>query len=300
MKKYIQLLKEVKYGGESRGDRTKTGTVSKFGPQVEYDLRQGFPLVTTKRTYWAGIVHELLWFLKGSTNTAYLKNNNVSIWDEWADEEGDLGPVYGKQWRAWDSYKELQGGSYSRKELLDAGFFGATYINQEEQHRVELDIVTQIDQIAEVIQRIKDNPMDRRLIVSAWNPADLPNMALPPCHMMFQFYCHVDGGLSLKLYQRSADLFLGVPFNIASYSLLLAMVAQVTGRFPKKFIHTIGDAHIYENHKEQVEEQISREPKELPKLVLNPEITNIDDFKFEDITLENYFPHPGIKGKVAV
>jgi len=301
MKKYNQLVKEVFYGGEAREDRTGVGTRSQFGKQVRYDLGAGFPLVTTKRVFWKGIVHELLWFLSGSTNTTYLKKHDVGIWDEWADDEGKLGPVYGKQWREWEKFHPLVQGPATKATLLEKGFPAAEQMLEDDtEYWSRLDVVQQIDQIGEVIQQIKDNPRSRRLIVSAWNPADIPSMALPPCHMMFQFYCHEGGGLSLQLYQRSADLFLGVPFNIASYALLLEMVAQVTGRYAKEFIHVIGDAHIYSNHLEQVELQLSREPRAMPKLVLNPDIMNIDDFKFEDITLEGYEPHPAIKGKVAV
>jgi len=301
LKQYKQLLKEVCYGGENREDRTGVGTRSQFGKQVRYDLRRGFPLATTKKVYWKGIVHELLWFLSGSTNTAYLKKNDVKIWNEWEDERGSLGPVYGKQWRAWEAFNPLVEGPATKATLLEKGFPSAeTMLEDNVEYWAQLDIKTQIDQIAEVIQQIKENPRSRRLIVSAWNPADVPKMALPPCHMVFQFYCHEDGGLSLQLYQRSADLFLGVPFNIASYALLLEMVAQVTGRYAREFIHTIGDAHIYKNHIPQVELQLSREPKALPKLKLNPGIMDIDQFKFSDIELADYNPHPGIKGKVAI
>ena len=301
MKKYTDLVKEVMYGGEGRDDRTGTGTISQFGKQVRYDLRLGFPLVTTKRVFWKGVVHELLWFLRGSTNTAYLKANDVGIWDEWADPKGNLGPVYGKQWRAWEAAHPLIEGPATKETLLKEGFTAAeTMLEPDVEYWARLDVITQIDQISEVIQQIKENPKSRRLIVNAWNPADLPKMALPPCHMMFQFYCHEDGGLSLQLYQRSADLFLGVPFNIASYALLLAMVAQVTGRYAKEFIHVMGDAHVYSNHIEQLELQVSREPKALPKLNLNPEIRDIDQFRFKDIELVDYNPHPAIKGKVAV
>ena len=264
MTNYLELLRHIKENGTDKTDRTGTGTRSVFGYQMRFDLSQGFPLVTTKKLHLTSIIYELLWFLKGDTNIKYLKDNGVSIWDEWADENGDLGPVYGAQWRSWQ------------------GANGKT-----------------IDQITEVIDQIKKNPDSRRLIVSAWNVAEIPNMALAPCHAMFQFYV-VDGKLSLQLYQRSADVFLGVPFNIASYALLLMMVAQVCDLEVGEFVHTFGDVHIYNNHFEQVEKQLSREPKSLPTIKLNPNIKNIFDFDFDDFTLENYDPHPGIKAPVAV
>ena len=264
MTNYLELLRHIKENGTDKTDRTGTGTRSVFGYQMRFDLSQGFPLVTTKKLHLKSIIYELLWFLKGDTNIKYLKDNGVSIWDEWADENGDLGPVYGAQWRSWQ------------------GANGKT-----------------IDQITEVIDQIKKNPDSRRLIVSAWNVAEIPNMALAPCHAMFQFYV-ADGKLSLQLYQRSADVFLGVPFNIASYALLLMMVAQVCDLEVGEFVHTFGDVHIYNNHFEQVEKQFSREPKSLPTMKLNPNIKNIFDFDFEDFTLENYDPHPGIKAPVAV
>ena len=264
MTNYLELLRHIKENGTDKTDRTGTGTRSIFGYQMRFDLSQGFPLVTTKKLHLKSIIYELLWFLKGDTNIKYLKDNGVSIWDEWADENGDLGPVYGAQWRSWQ------------------GANGKT-----------------IDQITEVIDQIKKNPDSRRLMVSAWNVAEIPNMALAPCHAMFQFYV-VDGKLSLQLYQRSADVFLGVPFNIASYALLLMMVAQVCDLEVGEFVHTFGDVHIYNNHFEQVEKQLSREPKSLPTMKLNPNIKNIFDFDFDDFTLENYDPHPGIKAPVAV
>ena len=264
MTNYLELLRHIKENGTDKTDRTGTGTRSVFGYQMRFDLSQGFPLVTTKKLHLKSIIYELLWFLKGDTNIKYLKDNGVSIWDEWADENGDLGPVYGAQWRSWQ------------------GANGKT-----------------IDQITEVIDQIKKNPDSRRLIVSAWNVAEIPNMALAPCHAMFQFYV-ADGTLSLQLYQRSADVFLGVPFNIASYALLLIMVAQVCDLEVGEFVHTFGDVHIYNNHFEQVEKQLSREPKSLPTMKLNPNIKNIFDFDFDDFTLENYDPHPGIKAPVAV
>ena len=264
MTNYLELLRHIKENGTDKTDRTGTGTRSVFGYQMRFDLSQGFPLVTTKKLHLKSIIYELLWFLKGDTNIKYLKDNGVSIWDEWADENGDLGPVYGAQWRSWQ------------------GANGKT-----------------IDQITEVIDQIKKNPDSRRLIVSAWNVAEIPNMALAPCHAMFQFYV-ADGKLSLQLYQRSADVFLGVPFNIASYALLLMMMAQVCDLEVGEFVHTFGDVHIYNNHFEQVEKQFSREPKSLPTMTLNPNIKNIFDFDFEDFTLENYDPHPGIKAPVAV
>jgi thymidylate synthase len=264
MQQYLDLLQHILNNGVEKSDRTGTGTISCFGYQMRFDFQKGFPLVTTKKVHTKSIIHELLWFLKGETNITYLKENGVSIWDEWADERGELGPVYGKQWRRW------QGAS----------------------GRV-------IDQVSEVVQQIKTNPDSRRLIVSAWNVDDLPQMALMPCHALFQFYV-ADGKLSCQLYQRSADVFLGVPFNIASYALLTLMVAQVTGLQPGEFIHTFGDVHIYSNHLEQVKLQLSREPLPLPTLRLNPEVKDIFEFTYEDITIENYQSHPAIKAPVAV
>src|SRR5690606_12107170 len=264
MQNYLELLQHILDNGNEKTDRTKTGTKSIFGYQLRYDVSQGFPLVTTKKVHVKSIIHELLWFLKGDTNVKYLQDHDVKIWNEWADENGNLGPVYGAQWRSW---KGADGNV--------------------------------IDQISEVITQIKENPDSRRLIVSAWNVAEVPNMALAPCHAIFQFYV-ADGKLSLQLYQRSADVFLGVPFNIASYALLLMMVAQVCELEVGDYIHSFGDVHIYNNHLEQVKKQLSRTPKALPVMKLNPEIKNIFDFKYEDFTLENYDPHPGIKGPVAV
>jgi thymidylate synthase len=264
MKQYLDFLQDILHNGTKKEDRTGTGTVSVFGRQMRFDLEEGFPLVTTKKLHLKSIIHELLWFLKGDTNIAYLKENKVRIWDEWADEDGNLGPVYGHQWRSW------------------------TAPNGET-----------IDQITNVISDIKNNPDSRRLIVSAWNPSDIPNMALPPCHLLFQFYV-ADGKLSCQLYQRSADSFLGVPFNIASYALLTMMVAQVTGLKLGEFVHTVGDAHIYTNHIEQVELQLTREPKPLPKMKLNPNVTNIFDFTYDDFELVDYDAHPHIKGVVSV
>ena len=264
MQNYLNLLQHILDNGTDKADRTGTGTRSVFGYQMRFDLEEGFPLVTTKKVHLKSIIHELLWFLKGDTNIGYLTENGVSIWDEWADENGNLGPVYGAQWRSW------------------SGADGKT-----------------IDQITEVVEQIKTNPDSRRLIVSAWNVAEIPNMALAPCHALFQYYV-ADGRLSLQLYQRSADVFLGVPFNIASYALLQMMVAQVCGLGLGEFIHTFGDVHIYSNHFEQVKKQLSREPRPLPKMILNPEIKNIFDFQYEDFTLEDYNPHPGIKAPVAV
>lgn len=264
MKQYHDLLRKVLVEGSKKEDRTGTGTISIFGHQCRYDMANGFPMVTTKKLHLKSIIHELLWFLAGDTNVKYLQDNGVRIWNEWADENGDLGHIYGYQWRSWPNYT----GGY-------------------------------IDQIQETIDTIKHNPDSRRIIVSAWNVADIPTMKLPPCHAFFQFYV-AEGKLSLQLYQRSADIFLGVPFNIASYALLLQMMAQVTGLQAGEFIHTLGDAHIYLNHLEQVELQLSREPKSLPQIVINPEIKDIFDFKFEDFKLEGYDPHPHIKGEVAV
>ena len=264
MKQYHDLMSHVLDHGVKKEDRTGTGTLSVFGYQARYNLAEGFPLVTTKKLHLKSIIHELLWFLQGETNIKYLKDNGVSIWDEWADEEGNLGPVYGSQWRSW------QGAS------------GET-----------------IDQISSVVNQIKKNPDSRRLIVSAWNVAEIEKMALPPCHAFFQFYV-ADGKLSCQLYQRSADIFLGVPFNIASYALLTMMMAQVTGLGYGDFVHTMGDAHLYSNHVDQAKLQLSRDFKMLPQMKLNPEIKNIFDFKFEDFELVGYDPHPTIKAPIAI
>lgn len=264
MQQYHQLLRHILDNGIKKEDRTGVGTISVFGYQMRFNLQEGFPLVTTKKLHVKSIIHELLWFLRGDTNIQYLKENGVTIWDEWADEGGELGPVYGYQWRSWPDY--------------DGGH---------------------IDQISNLIEEIKKNPNSRRLIVSAWNVAQLKDMRLPPCHILFQFYV-VNGKLSLQLYQRSADVFLGVPFNIASYSLLLMMVAQVTGLEAHEFIHTLGDAHLYLNHIEQAKLQLSRDCRPLPKMKLNPEVKSIFDFRYEDFTLEGYDPHPHIKAEVAV
>ncbi|WP_417291342.1 thymidylate synthase [Corallibacter sp.] len=274
MKQYLDLVKHVLEHGNEKGDRTGTGTKSVFGYQMRFDLSEGFPMVTTKKLHLKSIIHELLWFLKGDTNIKYLTDNGVRIWNEWADEKGDLGPVYGHQWRNWNS--------------------------------------DEIDQIKEVIETLKNNPNSRRMLVSAWNPSVLPDTsksfgenvannkaALPPCHAFFQFYV-ANGKLSCQLYQRSADIFLGVPFNIASYALLTMMMAQVCGYEAGDFIHTFGDSHIYSNHYEQLELQLSREPRPLPKMQLNPEVTDIFDFTFDDFTLVDYNPHPHIKGAVAI
>lgn len=264
MKQYHQLMQRILDEGVQKGDRTGTGTKSIFGHQMRFDLSEGFPLVTTKKVHLRSIIHELLWFLKGDSNIKYLKDNGVSIWDEWADENGELGPVYGVQWRSWPTQN------------------GQT-----------------IDQISQLIHDIKTNPNSRRLIVNAWNVAEVPNMALPPCHAFFQFYV-ADGKLSCQLYQRSADVFLGVPFNIASYALLTLMVAQVCDLKPGDFVHTFGDAHLYSNHMEQTELQLSRECRPLPTMKINPEVKDIFGFVYEDFKLENYDPHPHIKGAVAV
>jgi thymidylate synthase len=264
MKQYLDLMKHVLETGTQKHDRTGTGTLSVFGYQMRFNLQEGFPLVTTKKLHLKSIIHELIWFLKGDTNIAYLKENGVRIWDEWADEQGNLGPVYGHQWRSWPK--------------PDGGH---------------------IDQITQVVNTIKKNPDSRRIIVSAWNVAEVEHMALPPCHSLFQFYV-AEGKLSCQLYQRSADIFLGVPFNIASYALLTMMMAQVCDLQPGDFIHTFGDAHLYNNHIEQANLQLSREPRPLPTMKINPEVKDIFQFKYEDFTLENYDPWPHIKGAVAV
>ena len=263
MKQYLDLLDHTLKNGVKKEDRTGTGTISTFGYQMRFNMQDGFPLLTTKKLHIRSILHELLWFIKGETNTKYLHDNKVTIWDEWANENGDLGPIYGYQWRNWTAREG------------------------------------NIDQLKQVIESIKNNPNSRRHIVSAWNVGDLPKMALPPCHILYQFYV-ADGKLSLQLYQRSADLFLGVPFNIASYAYLLMMVAQVTGLEPWDFVHTLGDAHIYLNHIEQVKLQLSREPRPLPKLKINPEVKSLFDFKHEDFEIVDYNPHPHIKGEISV
>ena len=264
MKAYHQLLEQIIQTGVSKEDRTGTGTLSIFGPQLRFDLNEGFPLLTTKKVHFKSVVYELLWFITGSTNVRYLQENGVSIWDEWADAEGELGPVYGKQWRRWQKPD------------------GST-----------------VDQLAEVVDQLRRNPDSRRLLVSAWNVADIPSMALPPCHAFFQFYV-ANNKLSCQLYQRSADVFLGVPFNIASYALLTHMVAQVCGLGVGEFVHAMGDAHLYLNHMEQAKLQLSREPRPLPRLVLDPAVKNLDDFVYEHIQLVGYDPHPAIKAPVAV
>ena len=269
MKQYLDLMRHVRDSGTKKEDRTGTGTVSVFGYQMRFDLSEGFPLITTKKCHLKSIIHELLWFLSGETNIKYLQDNGVRIWNEWADEDGNLGPVYGYQWRNWPRVnKDGTGGGH-------------------------------IDQISQIIEQIKNTPDSRRIIVNAWNVAEIENMALPPCHMMFQFYV-ADGKLSCQLYQRSADIFLGVPFNISSYALLTMMVAQVCDLVPGDFIHTLGDAHLYSNHLKQVDEQLSRKPLPLPVMKINPEVKSIFDFKFDDFKLVGYEAHPHIKAVVAV
>lgn len=264
MQQYLDLMQRILDEGAEKGDRTGTGTISVFGHQMRFNLQDGFPCVTTKKLHLRSIIHELLWFLKGETNIQYLKENGVSIWDEWANENGDLGPIYGYQWRSWPT--------------------------ADGRH---------IDQITQVVDQIKNNPNSRRLIVSAWNVGEIENMALPPCHAFFQFYV-ADGKLSCQLYQRSADVFLGVPFNIASYALLTMMMAQVCGLEPGDFVHTLGDAHLYSNHLEQAKLQLTRDPRPLPQMKINPDVKSIFDFKYEDFELVNYDPHPHIKAAVAV
>lgn len=264
MKQYLDLLQRIVKEGVKKEDRTGTGTLSVFGHQMRFDLSQGFPLLTTKKLHLKSIIHELLWFLNGDTNVKYLQDNGVRIWNEWADEDGELGPIYGHQWRSWPAY--------------DGGH---------------------IDQIQGIVDSLKNNPDSRRMIVSAWNVGDLDKMALPPCHCLFQFYV-ADGKLSLQLYQRSADTFLGVPFNIASYALLTMMMAQVSGLEPGEFIHTTGDTHLYLNHLEQAKEQLERTPRELPKMIINPRVSSIFDFRYEDFTLTDYNPMPHIKAEVSV
>ena len=264
MKQYLDLLQHILHDGRPKPDRTGTGTLSVFGHQMRFDLSEGFPLVTTKKVHLKSIIHELLWFIQGDTNTKYLHDHGVTIWDEWADPAGELGPIYGAQWRSWPAPD------------------GRT-----------------IDQLSGVLETLRDEPSSRRMVISAWNVAALPAMALLPCHVLFQFYV-ADGRLSCQLYQRSADTFLGVPFNIASYSLLTMMIAQVTGLAPGEFVHTFGDAHLYLNHLEQARLQLSREPRRLPTMRLNPDVASLFDFRFEDFTLEGYDPHPRIAGKVAV
>lgn len=268
MKQYLELMQRVLDDGTRKEDRTGTGTLSVFGHQMRFDLAQGFPLTTTKKLHLRSIIHELLWFLAGDTNIGYLQANKVSIWDEWADKNGDLGPVYGHQWRSWPTKDHAETGNT-------------------------------IDQISQLIDMIRNHPDSRRLIVSAWNPSDVPDMALPPCHCLFQFYV-ADGKLSCQLYQRSADIFLGVPFNIASYALLTHMIAQVCDLKVGDFVHTLGDAHLYLNHLDQTKEQLSRAPHALPKLALNPERRSIFDFKFEDFVITDYEAHPNIKAPIAV
>lgn len=268
MRQYLELGRHILNNGTAKEDRTGTGTISTFGWQMRFDLADGFPLLTTKKLHIRSIIYELLWFLKGDTNVKYLQDNGVRIWNEWADEKGDLGPVYGAQWRSWRAV--------------------------DEDGRVRT-----VDQIAQAIEMLKTKPYDRGIIVNSWNVGELDKMALRPCHCLFQFYV-ADGKLSCQLYQRSADYFLGVPFNIASYALLTVMMAQVTGYEPGEFVHTFGDVHIYNNHLEQVNLQLTREPRPLPTLVVNPAVNNIDEFVFEDFAIENYDPHPAIRGKVSV
>ena len=301
MIQYLDLLRHVLEHGKFKADRTGTGTYSVFGAQTRFDLRKDFPVLTTKKLHLRSIIYELLWFLRGERTIRYLQENKVTIWDEWADEKGDLGPVYGKQWRNWvktqSRPRKSSDPSSSQATLFDLGESGDETIVTPAGPRVRSK--HGIDQIATVIEQIKKNPDSRRLIVSAWNVADIDSMALPPCHALFQFYVR-EGELSCQLYQRSADIFLGVPFNIASYALLTLMVAQVCGLKPGDFVHTFGDLHLYANHVEQAKLQLSREPRPLPQMKLNPAVKNIDHFKFEDFELVGYDPHPAIKAPIAV
>ena len=293
MKQYLDILNRILTEGTQKGDRTGTGTISIFGTQSRYNLDDGFPLLTTKKLHLKSIIYELLWFLKGDTNVKYLQDHGVRIWNEWADENGELGPVYGHQWRSWPDYNggtidqiqyvldQLKNNPNSRRMIVSAWNVGT------------------IDQIQYVLDQLKNNPNSRRMIVSAWNVAEVNKMALPPCHTIFQFYV-ADDRLSLQLYQRSADTFLGVPFNIASYALLLQMMAQVTGFKAGDFIHTTGDTHLYLNHIEQAKLQLTREPRPLPRMIINPDVKNLFDFQFEDFQLEGYDPHPHIKAEVSV
>lgn len=285
MKQYLDLLRHIKNNGPEKDDRTGTGTISVFGYQMRFNLKEGFPLLTTKKLHLKSIIYELLWFIKGDTNIKYLNDNGVKIWNEWADKNGNLGPVYGKQWRSWPT-------SVKHEQKIIVGGSDAVVMPEHYEEKC-------IDQLLETIEAIKNNPDSRRLIISAWNVAELKDMALSPCHCLFQFYV-ADGKLSCQLYQRSADVFLGVPFNIASYALLTMMVAQVCDLELGDFVHTFGDVHIYKNHLDQVDLQLTRTPRVLPKMIINPDIKNILDFKYEDFYLENYNPYPGIKAPVAV
>ena len=288
MQPYLDLLRRVRTEGTAKSDRTGTGTLSVFGHQMRFDLAQGFPLVTTKKLHLKSIIHELIWFLAGDTNVGYLQANGVRIWDEWARADGSLGPVYGKQWRSWAAH-DTGPSPTGHTGPSPTGHTGPSPTGHGRT----------IDQISEAVHTIKTNPDSRRIIVSAWNPADIPDMALAPCHCLFQFYV-ADGRLSCQLYQRSADIFLGVPFNIASYALLTMMMAQVTGLAPGEFVHTFGDAHLYTNHLAQADEQLARTPRALPRMLINPEVRSIFAFRYEDFALEGYDPHPHIAAPVAV
>jgi thymidylate synthase len=320
MRQYLDLLRLVLDHGRPRKDRTGVGTVGVFGAQARFDLAHGFPLLTTKKLHLRSIIHELLWFLSGDTNIRYLKKHGVSIWDAWADDNGDLGPVYGKQWRQWARQRppEPARPSDDAEPSVAATQLDFAHLGDDFQQWADLERIEpigprlrghktasgrerrSIDQIRNVLDELRDNPFSRRLIVNAWNVADVRSMALPPCHVLFQFHVSPDLRLSCQLYQRSGDLFLGVPFNIASYSLLTLMVAQVTGLKPGDFVHTFGDLHLYSNHLDQARLQLARDPRPLPTMRLNPAVTDIDDFQFDDFTLEGYDPHPHIKAEVAV